>query len=529
MPPEPPSNRKKQILIKLIPAGIPLGFVIYFFIWPALQDFLHNRQAGRPASYVPLLIFGGFFLVIILVIVAGVVKSVRRPANPATGADGHPPPRDEKPWLARADWAAGRVKSVGFPEAKFLLLWSVLALAISAPAVHAIPKEWQNGNHAILLVLLFPAAAIFLFGLSFVKWRSRRRFGDCFFELAQIPAPPGGTLEGMIQTGARLKLEHGLHLKISCIRRVVSGSGKNQSISETILWQDEKIYTAQANLSESEPGQSGIPVHFKLPADQPECYARGRESVFWRLDAKAKMSGPSFHAAFDVPVFKIAGAIAEADDEPDPTAALQEPVEEIRRDENSKIKISDGLNGREFYFPAARNLGMATLTTFLFLVFLGMFYALIVNLNHLSIIFEIGLGLFLVILGCLNFSLWLKSSRVTIDSNGVSVTKRWLIFSRTRQFSTNDVARFATKTGMQSGSQIFTDIKLIKRGGDDRFAVNTEKFREAFQDASLPEAGQIVSRFRTGPSGVTVAGNIANVTEANWLVAEMNKALGRKP
>jgi hypothetical protein len=82
---------------------------------------------------------------------------------------------------------------------------------------------------------------------------------------------------------------------------------------------------------------------------------------------------------------------------------------------------------------------------------------------------------------------------------------------------------------MQSGSQIFTDIKLIKRGGDDRFAVNTEKFREAFQDASLPEAGQIVSRFRTGPSGVTVAGNIANVTEANWLVAEMNKALGRKP
>ena len=87
---------------------------------------------------------------------------------------------------------------------------------------------------------------------------------------------------------------------------------------------------------------------------------------------------------------------------------------------------------------------------------------------------------------------------------------------------------------MQSGSQIFTDIKLIKRGSDEKFAANTEKlpqtFQDTFQEASLPEAEKVMARFReaAGPSGVTVAVGIANVTEANWLVQEMNKALGRK-
>jgi hypothetical protein len=153
---------------------------------------------------------------------------------------------------------------------------------------------------------------------------------------------------------------------------------------------------------------------------------------------------------------------------------------------------------------------------------------------HAPILFPIAFGLIGILLLFGTFNLWFKSSRVTIDSTVVRVTKRWLLFSRTRQFSADDVARFATKTGMQSGSQIFTDIKLIPRGSDEKFAAGRGKFQETFQEtfqaAALPEAEKVAERFReaAGPSGVTVASSIANVTEANWLVAEMNKALGRK-
>jgi hypothetical protein len=256
------------------------------------------------------------------------------------------------------------------------------------------------------------------------------------------------------------------------------------------------------------------------------------------------MRGPDFGAVFDVPVFKVAGTADEVADEADPTAALQEPVEEIRRDEHSKIRVSDGPGGREFYFPAARNPVAAVITTVFMLAFCGglilvLFVAPDRDTGMLKgsagqIIGALVLGLFIVILGWVSFNLWFKSSRVTIDSTGVRVLKRWLVFSRTRQFSADDIARFATKTGMQSGSQVFTDIKLIPRGSDEKFAAAKEKFQETFQEtfqaAALPEAEKVAERFRqaAGPSGVTVASGIASVAEANWLVAEMNKALGRK-
>ncbi len=157
----------------------------------------------------------------------------------------------------------------------------------------------------------------------------------------------------MIQTGKPLKLEHELNLKFSCVRRVVTGSGKSRQVNEYVLWQDERIYSSQANLPEPESGHTGIPVHFKLPDGQPQCFTRGNVSVFWRLEAKSKMRGPDFRAVFDLPVFKTADSpVADSDaNEADPTASLQAPIEEIRRDENSKIKISDGPDGREFYFP----------------------------------------------------------------------------------------------------------------------------------------------------------------------------------
>ncbi len=310
-----------------------------------------------------------------------------------------------------------------------------------------------------------------------------------------------------------------MHLKFSCIRRTVSGSGNDQSTQENILWQDEKIFKAEASLPDPEPGHSGIPVFFKLPADQPECYARGNESVFWRLEAKSKMRGPDFSVAFDVPVFTVAGAaVAEAVDEPDPTAALQEPIEELRRDEHSKIRVSDGPDGREFYFPAARNLGMAIFLTVFFVIWSGFFWFLLHS--NAPVLFPIVWGVTDVLVGFGCFNLWLKSSRVTIDSTGVRVTKRWLLLSRSRTFAASDIVRFDTKAGMTSGTTVFQDLKLVTKGSEDSFAAAQERFQQTGQRPPL--------KFNiSSPGGFTLASGIASAPEANWLVQEMTKALGR--
>ena len=424
-----------------------------------------------------------------------------------------------KPWLNRADWAAGKIKSASGVQTKIMAVFALAFCGIGGcSAFFGLPKELHSGNYLALLVLLFPAVGIGFLMAVIRGIMARRRFGDCYFEMASIPGALGGTLEGLIQTGARLRLEHGLHLKLSCIRITVSGSGEHQSRQENILWQDEKVFKSEADLPEPEPGRSGIPVFFKLPADQPECFARGNESVLWRLEAKAKMSGPDFSAAFDVPVFHVAGAAVAEADEPDPTAALQMPVEELRRDEHSKILVTDGPGGREFFFPAARNLGAAMFTTVFALVFIGV---VVMTLRfHAPILFPIVFGLFGLLILCFTFSLWFKSSRVTINSTGVTAANRWLLFGRTRQFAADGIVRFDTKAGMTSGSQVFLDIKLVTRSDDDSLADRKARYQQTGQMPPL--------KFRmSDPSGTTLASAIPSAVEANWLVQEMTRALGR--
>jgi hypothetical protein len=426
----------------------------------------------------------------------------------------------DRPWMARPDWAEGKIKPTFTVPVAVYLIWSFLALAITAPALLQIPKALQKHEPGILIVLIFPVVACGLLVQAFVSWRARRRFGDCFFEPAQTPTPLGGVLEGMILTGTSVKLEHDLYLKVSCIRRTVSGSGKERHVTETPLWQDEKIYRDDAVLPEPEPGHSGIPIHFKLPADQPECYSQGEESVFWRLDAQTKAHGGGFHIAFDVPVFKVAGA-AEVDDSApdvsDPTAGLQARMEDVRRDEHSRIRVSDGPGGREFYFPAARNVGACITVTVFAMAFCGI--SVLTYEKHAMILFPLGFGFFGALLTLFTLNAWFKSSGVTVNSSGLDATDHWLFLRRSRHFDAGQIERFDLSIGTTYGNRAFWNIKLIKPG-QSTFQENKARFEQTGQ---MPP----ISWPSTSVGPVTLASDIADRAEAAWLVQQMTKALGR--
>jgi hypothetical protein len=511
---EPP-DRKKRVLVTLVSVVVMLAFMGNFF-WGFFKDFKPALSGRNPGDNVVLLAFGGFFLVLILAAVISVVQGVRKFSKP----DAAVPPREPQPWLKREDWAAGRIKSTGTVPVRIMVIFTLAFGGFGGVmAFFLLSQELSKHNYAALFILLFPLVGV-AFLLAFARARlAQRRFGDCFFELAQIPAPLGGTLEGQILVGTRLQLEHGLHLKLSCLRRVTSGTGSDDHTSESILWQNEKVFRPEANLPEPEPGRTGIPIFFKLPANQPECFARGNEAVIWRLEAKAKMSGPNFSAVFEVPVFRVAGAaVAETEtDAADPTALLQESVEDLRREEGSQIVISDSPAGREFYFPAARNPGTAVMLTLFLVIWSGAIWLMIVK--RAPLLFPVVFGLFAIFIlwGCL--ALWFKSSRVTVNRSGVNLLTRWLIFSRTRWFDVGEIARFETKVGMTSGSQTFQDIKLITRAGGDNFTARKAHYEQTGQRPPVS--------FSLG--NPTIASGIPSPPEANWLVQEMTKALGRKP
>ena len=426
-----------------------------------------------------------------------------------------------KVWLARPDWAAGRIKSANTAQTVVLGIMAAAFCGMGSLFTFLmLPEELHKGNYPALLVLIFPLVGLGLFAGFVRAVLAKRRFGDCFFELAQIPAPLGGSLDGLIQTGLPIKLEQGLHLKLSCLRRTVSGSGKNRSVHESILWQDEKVFRSDASLPMTGSGGSGIPVHFVLPGDQPESYFRGESTIIWRLEATAKMSGPDFSAVFEVPVFRVAGTVPVREKDSDPTASLQMSAEEIRRDEHSKIQVTVGPGGREFYFPAARNLGTAVMLTVFLVIWSGFLWMMI--RFHAPILFPIIFGLFEVFIfwGCL--AMWIKSSRVTIDSSGVTLKTSWLMFVRTRRFEAGEISRFDFKVGMTSGSTAFHDIKLVTHAGtQDSFAARKARYQETGERPPLD--------FKiSDPGGITLASSIASRPETEWLVREMTRALGRK-
>ena len=352
----------------------------------------------------------------------------------------------------------------------------------------ALPKELSKANYPALAILLFPIVGIYLLAYAMAQRRGQRRFGESIFIMSSVPAVPGSALQGSIQTSAAFRPEQGLHLRLSCVRRIRTG-GEHPSTTENIVWQDERILKNEAVTMQS--GHSGIPVYFQLPAGQPECSAHGNEAIIWRLDAKAKMSGPDFKAVFDLPVFNLAGAAQIQAVAPDPTVALEMPIEEVRRDEHSKIRVSNAPGGREFLFPAARNPGMAFGLTVVTLIFSTAVWFMITK--KAPFLFPVVFGIFAVVLfySCIN--LWFRRARVTINATRVSAATHWLVFGGTRSFDAGEVARFERNAGMQSGQQVFQNIQLVTRT-DQR---------------------------------CTVATGIPSTPEADWLVQEMNKALGR--
>jgi hypothetical protein len=466
-----------------------------------------------------------------------------------------PPPPESRagipgagPWLARKDWAAGKIKSNETPQLAITLMLAATLGGIGIAACLRLPHGWHRGNLAAWIALAFWLGGLF-FLISLINGLYiRRRFGHCFFVPSGVPIPVGGMLEGTIQTGKPLRLQHDLQITISCIQTEKRGKHSFQSV----LWQGEQCYSARANFIETEPGHTAIPVSFKLPGDQPECRRDGRVSVCWRLEARCQMPFPSFQECFDLPVFNTPASLApdtgtdeaapatgtdEAapatrDDDAGPTAGLLAGVEEIRQDQHSRIQVGTGPLGQEFYFPAGRNMGDALGWTLAALVCYGAAVWIIAEAirllggagnqdilflkaaNAIFMIAGIILGLIVGLFGLLfSFSAataWFKSTRVTVDSTGVHAHDDWLcFFHRSRHIAAGDIDHFEIESRSSSHSPTRTytywDLQICTRAARD--------------------SGQAA----LGVGAIILAKNIADKEEAQWLADQMACALGRPP
>jgi len=394
----------------------------------------------------------------------------------------------QKPWLKRKDWTEGRITSSSRKAAwllwVFVVFWCAASMVICLAVV---PPQLQRGNQAALIALIFPVIGVAMIFFALKTTLAWRRFGRSIFEMTAIPAASGGTLAGAIQVQSRLQPQHALHLCLSCVRRTTTGASNNRQTSEKILWQDEKWL--RADLPQTGPNATRIPVFFKLPANLPESTASLGDGIHWKLEAAATLRGPNFHAAFDVPVFKLPETAVPTDD---PTAQHQMSLDEVRRQIHSRIQVNDlPDDGKEFIFPAARNPGFASGATIVCLIWTGIIALLVWNRAPKP--FLLVFGAIDLLMTAFVFDLWFRRSRVAVNSKSVTVQRTWLAFKKEQSLRADEIKSIASDVGATAGHAAYHDLKVQTRGGKE----------------------------------LILAKNLSSKPEADWLVQQMIAALKR--
>lgn len=376
----------------------------------------------------------------------------------------------QAPWLARTDWADGKVV---YSETVKAVVVTVVALtwnAAAAPTWMAIAGllPWPGGAGDWVIKAV---AAAGILGIVWVAsaWRNRLRDGISVFGMASLPGVIGGQLAGAVQLGFPARPENSFRLTLCCLRRITKGSGEDASTSEEIQWQSEHV--AAPEILEASSGKSLVPVLFEIPfACRPTESAKTSDRIVWRLEIAAHPRG-RYRARFEVPVFKTPASDANfvgSEGSAATPAAASDPQADLGA-AGVAVAVSPDGDGLRFFFPSGRNRGMAISFT--------IFSAVTTAATCLAWQFGAPLavigfcGLFSLLFVPMMLDIWLYQSTIDVSPTRVAVQGGWLGIGRRQEVSIGDVLRIDAVESMKSGSQAYYSLVLVCSGGKKiRFA-----------------------------------------------------------
>ena len=406
------------------------------------------------------------------------------------------------PWLWRADWANRRSESQR--KNSEITAWVVCIfcnLVIVPIAVNVMPELTRRNDPRVFLVLGFCLIGAILFVAALRASLRHRRFGNTYFELDSLPFSPGGRLAGRIHLHLDANASHGIDLRLSCVRRTITGSGNNRSTAQTVLWQtDQNVPFGAIGM---DPLGRTIPVEFEIP---PDAYVTDHDNasdqVLWLLHAQADIPGIDYSDDFELPVFKTSTFVAPSSATTAPetfgfsseTAGVTDSAP-IAAPAHSKVVISSQAGGTEFYFPAFRTPSRALFLIFFTAVWSGVVYFLLHS--NAPWFFGIVFGFFDLLLILICFHVVLGTSRIRVGDGELISTTKILGIGSTKRFAIPEIEAIVPVTSGQQGGN----------GGESFYAI----------------------RLRTkNGRRITLADEIASRQEARWIVSQIETLAGLK-
>jgi hypothetical protein len=404
------------------------------------------------------------------------------------------------PWLWRTDWASRRAESLNKKSEITYWVICILCNLILLPVVGGlVPKMVRTGDPRAFILLAFSLIGVILLMNAVRATIRHRRFGNTYFEFNALPFSPGDRVGGRIHLKLETQAQQGIDLRLSCVRRVVTGSGDSTTTREAVLWQAEQNVPSGA----VGPGPLGrmILVDFALPA---ESYVTNHDNpndqVLWLLHAQADVPGVDYSDNFELPVFRSAASADAAGDSQSQgssgadafgfsTAPAESDSSAVAQPARTKVIVSMHSGGTEFYFPAFRNPGRALGLLVFTLIWSGVVYFLY---SHAPLFFFVVFGLFDLLLIFGVFHVTLGSARIGVANSEILSRTGILGIGATRRIQVSNVASIVPVVSMQqsgaSGNALYA-IRLRTKNG--------RKYTLADEIDSRQEARWVVAQIET--------------------------------
>ena len=483
-------------------AAIFLAFFGLMFLVPGLLaffTFLANQKNASTSSVMA----GAGIALLFSAIGGGLVFAARaghgRMKKQAAVEESNP----SSPWLWRTDWANSRSESIKKNIQITAWVICIFCNLITIPvAINIIPQYERSRDPRLFIVLGFCCLGVITFVFALRATLRHRRFGNTYFEFDSLPFSLGSHLRGRIHFQLESDAQHGIDLRLSCVRKTVTGTGNNRTTVQTVLWQaDQNVPSGAIG---SDPLGRTIPVDFAIPSDAYVTdHDNSADQILWLLHAKADVPGVDYVDEFEVPVFKTSFSANQppADNSPETfgfnsqSSASSIDAAPAIAPAHPKVIVSSQDGGTEFYFPAFRSAARAVFLVFFTAVWSGIVYFLF--RSNAPWFFALIFGFFDTFLILAVFHSALGTQRIRVGNGEIVSIKRVLGIGSTKRFPVSEIEAIVPVTGGQQGSGPGSTMYAIR--------LRTKSGRR-----------------------VTLADEIDSRQEARWIVSQIESLAGLK-
>ncbi|HTQ61864.1 MAG TPA: HEAT repeat domain-containing protein [Candidatus Solibacter sp.] len=483
-------------------ATVFLSFFGLMFLVPgllALFSFLANRNNASTSSVT----VGAGIAVLISAIGGGLVFAAWAGYGMLKKQAALEESNPFSPWLWRADWANRRADSLKKNTQITAWLVCIFGNLVIIPVAANLAQQFGHANDPRMFIVLGVCAiGVILFVFALRSTLRHRRFGSTYFEFDSLPFFTGSHLTGRIHLQLDADAQHGIDLRLSCVRRTVTGTGNNRSTVQTVLWQADQI--VQSGAMGTDPLGRTIPVDFAIPSDAYLTdHDNSSDQVLWLLHAQADVPGINYKDEFEVPVFKTSSVVdsAPADNSSEafgfsnqsPSSSMD--AGQVTPPENPKVVISSQDGGTEFYFRPFRSVARAAFLLIFTVTWSGVVYLLFRSNSPWFFALIFGFADLFLILAV--FHTALGSERIRVGNGEIVSSKLVLGIGSTKRFPVSEIDSIVPVTGGQQGNG----------PGSTTYSI----------------------RLRTkNGKRITLADEIASRQEARWIVAQIESLAGLK-